>query len=99
METKSMPEFSGKCISMNLIDEQHSHDLNNPHFEYQGGRLFIIGTIPEVATDSGWSANQIGAVAWDRVRDYILFDSLETYIKAVKISEEFDNSSTSSKSA
>lgn len=91
METKldrdSLPDFSGKCISMMLIDDSHSHDLDNPHFEYQGGRLFIIGTIPEAATDTGWSANQIGGVAWDRVRDYVLFDSLESYTKAVEISE------------
>lgn len=87
MNKVALPNFSGKCISMMLINESHSHDLNNPHFEYQGGRLFIIGTIPEGASESDWSGNQTGAVAWDRVRDYVLFDNLETYTNAVKKSE------------
>lgn len=87
MDKEAIPDFSGKCISMRLIDEPHSHDLNNPHFEYQGGRLFIIGTIPEIATDSGWSANQTGGVAWDRVRDYVLFENIDSYTQAVKKSE------------
>ena len=87
MDRDSTPDFSGKCISMMLINESHSHDLNEPHFEYQGGRLFIVGTIPEIATDSGWSGNQIGGVAWDQVRNYVLFENLESYIKGVKKSE------------
>ena len=87
MNKEARPNFSGKCISMMLIDESHSHDLNNPHFEYQGGRLFIIGTIPEIATDSGWSANKTGGVAWDRVRDYVLFENIDSYTQAVKKSE------------
>jgi len=88
MNKDAIPDFSGKTISMMLIDESHSHDLDDPHFEYQGGRLFIVGTIPADATDSGWNGNQTGAVAWDRVRDYTLFPDLETYIEAVKKSEE-----------
>ena len=87
MDKDALPDFSGKCISMMLIDESHSHDLNNPHFEYQGGRLFIIGTIPEIATTSGWSGNQIGGVAWDRVRDYVIFENFEAYLECVRKSE------------
>ena len=91
MNKETLPDFSGKTISMMLVDESHSHDLNDPHFEYQGGRLFIIGVIPMIATDSGWSGNQIGGVAWDRVRDYVLFPNLETYEKAVEKSELSNN--------
>lgn len=90
MTKEALPDWSGKCVSMMLIDESHSHDLNNPHFEYQGGRLFIIGTIPENATDSGWSSNQIGGVAWDRVRDYVLFENIESYVEGVRKSEAYE---------
>jgi hypothetical protein len=61
--------------------------LFDPHFEYQGGRLFLIGTIPEGSSDSGWDNNQIGAIDWSRVRNYILFNSLDDYFQAVKVSE------------
>lgn len=87
MDKDLLPDFSGKTISIMLINETHSHDLDNPHFEYQGGRLFIVGTIPEVATVSGWNAHHVGAVAWDQVRDYTLFPNLDEYAKAVKKSE------------
>jgi hypothetical protein len=89
MNKESLPKFSGKCISMSLIDSTHSHDLNDPHFEYQGGKLYIVGTIPVGATDSGWDANQIGAVSWEQVRNYILFENLEAYTKAIEISEKY----------
>jgi len=87
MNKGSLPNFSNMTISIRLIDESHSHDLFNPHFEMQGTRLFLVGTIPEIATESGWNANQTGAVAWDRVQDYCLFPDMETYVKAVKKSE------------
>ena len=87
MDKDSLPDFSGKTISMMLINESHSHDLDNPRFEYQGGRLFIVGTIPKVATESGWNALHVGAVAWDQVRDYTLFPDLAAYETAVAKSE------------
>ena len=43
---QNVPDFSGKCMTLTLKDDEESHDLNDPHFEMQGGRLFIIGTIP-----------------------------------------------------
>ena len=72
---------------MSIMDDLPMRDLLNPHFEIQGGRLFIIGTVPLGSTKSDWCANHLGAVAWDRVTDYFLFDSLEDYTKAIRKSE------------
>jgi len=91
MNKESFPDFSGKTISMSVIDDSHSHDLDKPYFEYQGGRLFIIGIVPEIASGSGWNGNNIGAVAWDRVDSYSLFSDLKTYIQAVKKSESHND--------
>lgn len=76
---------------MQLIDSDCSHDLFDPMFEWQAGRLFLVGTIPEGATDSGWDENQVGAVVWEQVRNYVLFDDLASYKKAVDISEAFQS--------
>ena len=89
MHKDSLPDFSGKCISMRIKHSDYSHDLYDPHFEYQGGRLFLIGTIPEDSSESGWDDNQTGAVDWEGVRSYVLFENLETYVKAVKKAESF----------
>ena len=87
MNKDSLPDFSNMVLSIRLIDDSHSHDLFNSHFEMQGGRLFLVGTIPEIATESGWNGNQTGAVAWDRVQDYCTFPDMDTYVKAVNKSE------------
>ena len=89
MNKCDFPDFSGKCLSLRLVDSDCSHDLFDPKFEWQAGRLFLVGTIPEEATDSGWDKNQVGAVAWEQVRNYVLFDDLASYQRAVEISESF----------
>ena len=83
-----LPDLSGKCVSINIMDNTASHDLNNPRFEYQGGRLFIIGTVPKGATVSDWSADHESAIAWDRVTDYFVFKDFEDYSQAIKKSDE-----------
>lgn len=83
-----LPDLSGKCVSINIIDNTASHDLNNPRFEYQGGRLFIIGTVPKGATVSDWSSGRESVIAWERVTDYFVFKDLDDYYRAIKKSDE-----------
>ncbi|MEM1143657.1 MAG: hypothetical protein AAGI88_13840 [Pseudomonadota bacterium] len=89
-EDYSLPDFSKNCLSIRVIGRTACYDLNKPHFEQQGGRLFLVGTVPEGATDSGWSTGHTGAVAWDQVSDYVLFEDLHAYQKAVSKSEAYD---------
>lgn len=89
-DKENLPDFADKCLSIKIRDSDYSHDLNDPSFEYQGGRLFLKGVVPEGATDSGWSNNQIGYVAWDQVLNYLVFDSLESYQSAIKVSDDFE---------
>ena len=87
--TGNLPDFSGKCISITIKDDSTNHDLWNPRFEYQGPRLFIIGTVPVGATESDWVAGCYSAVAWDCVTDYYVFDSIDAYSAATEVSREF----------
>ena len=98
MPEKTMPDWSGKCISMILMDSAVSHDLESPRFETLGGRTFIVGTIPKGASVSGWSDLQSAGIAWDRVSNYFLFDDLDSYYKAVKISESYKKKKNARKS-
>lgn len=97
MNKDNLPDFSGKCLSLRIHDSEHSHDLCDPRFEYQGGRLFLVGTIPPGSSESGWDANQKGAVAWDAVRNYVLFDSLDAFTRAVEISDAYQESEDADK--
>ena len=87
--TENLPNLEGKCVSITIMDDGNSHDLFNPHFELQGGRLFIIGSVPEGATDSNWVVGCQSAVAWDRVTDYFVFENLEAYTKAIEKSNQY----------
>ena len=89
MDKENIPDFSGKCISLRLIDSESSHDLENPHFEYQGGKLFLVGTVPVGCSESGWDAGHIGAAEWAQVRSYVLFENIGEYTAAVNKSESF----------
>ena len=87
------PDFSGKCLSLKITHSDHSHDLYDPSFEYQAGRLFLVGTIPPGSSASGWDENQTGAVAWDLVRNYIVFS------KAVEISDRYEEDESGGRDA
>lgn len=89
----NFPDFKGKCLSITIMDDGINRDLFDPHFEEQAGRIFIVGTIPKGATDSDWIAGCQGAVAWDRVTDYSVFENLEAYSKAIAISEQHQEES------
>jgi hypothetical protein len=88
---ESLPNFEGKCVSLTTMEDRISHDLLNPYFEVQGGRLFIIGVVPMGATRSNWVAGCQSAIAWDRVTDYFVFENLYDYTKAIKKSEEYED--------
>jgi hypothetical protein len=92
-----LPDFLGKCVSISLRDDDVSHDLCDPRFEYQGNRLFIIGYVPKGATESDWAATKTSAIAWDRVQQYFVFDNLKDYQKAIKKSEDFQKTKKSKK--
>jgi hypothetical protein len=82
-----------------VLESEHSHDLHDPFFELQAGRLFLVGTIPQGSSASGWDSNQIGAVAWESVRSYVLFESLETFTRALEISESYKESESTDDNA
>jgi hypothetical protein len=81
------PNFKNKVVSLSSNEDNFNHDLIDPHFEEIAGRIFLIGEIPRESTDSGWNANKIGAIAWDSVNEFVIFDSHEDYKTATEISE------------
>ena len=86
VDKDQLPDFSGKCISLDTMDDSVSHDLCDPLFEYLGGRLFIVGTIPQNSTESNWTVGCKGSVAWERVTSYTLFDDPDEFANAIKVS-------------
>ena len=79
------PDFKGKTVSFSTAESTLA--IVEPTFETQGGRLFVVGTIPAKASTNDWAEGRLSAVAWDAVTDYIVFDSVDQYVELLKLSE------------
>jgi hypothetical protein len=82
-----LPDFTGKVVSVSIAFEDDGRCLEHPRWETQGGRLFLVGTVPRGASTNGWCDGIPGAVAWDQVTDYMVFDSAEHYRERTGIYE------------
>ncbi|MEP3248084.1 MAG: hypothetical protein ABJN40_05800 [Sneathiella sp.] len=72
-------DFDGKVVSFGSVDDTLA--IKNIRFEYQNDRLFVLGIVPEGATDNDWAVNRPCAIAWDSVTDYMIFDSEAQYVE------------------
>ena len=78
----ALPKLSGKIVVLYLVNRslEHVAVLEDPHFENLGGRLFIVGVVPDGTSPNDWAAGVTSTVAWDRVEEYLVFDTLEQYL-------------------
>ncbi len=74
-----LPNFTGKTVSFSTTSSTLA--VENPHFEMQGDRLFVVGTVPKGASNSDWAIGVPCAVAWSAVEDYMVFESVQDYTK------------------
>lgn len=78
--TDTTPDFSGKVLALTTGSDGEGLVLASPRWERQEGRLFLVGIVPPQA--GIWASGATGAVAWDAVLDYLVFDSAEAYAKS-----------------
>jgi hypothetical protein len=81
MKKTTLPDFKGKVVSVGLASDHYSYAMNSPHWEIQGGKLFLIGSVPHYGSVRNWSEGVVRAIAWDEVTDYLVFESIDDYIK------------------
>jgi hypothetical protein len=92
----TLPDFSNKAVSVVLIGEDVSRLIVNPRFEMQAGRLFLIGKSPSGASKRDWIAGLDEALAWDRVQEYVIFESTKDYFKRLRTWAKRENNVSSS---
>jgi|ERR1017187_4956389 hypothetical protein len=81
---KYLPQFTGKVLSVLCAGEDTGQLICDPSFQEQGGRLFMIGTVPKEASRDNWMEGLPCAIAWDTVQDYVVFASMDDYIARLK---------------
>ena len=85
--TAGLPDFTRKVVSVSIAGEDDGRCLEHPRCETQGGRLFLIGTVPRAGSSNNWCGGIPSAVAWDAVTDYLVFESAEHYLERVRVYE------------
>jgi hypothetical protein len=86
---QQLPPLDGKLIfvyySASATAKEHGVAIDNGHFETQGNRLFIAGTVVSTTVNERdeasrhWNHGLQVAVAWDSVYHYYIFDSIEDH--------------------
>ena len=84
----SLPDFSQKLVSLSFASSEASQCIEHPRWETQGGRLFLVGTVPRGGSARDWCEGIVSAVAWDQVSDYLVFDSVKDYRARLKIHQK-----------
>ena len=75
----TLPDFAGKTVSFSTNESTLA--VENPRFEMQADKLFVVGTVPRGASASDWAIGVRCAVAWSAVEDYMVFESVQDYTK------------------
>jgi hypothetical protein len=79
-----LPDFTRKVVSVSIAFEDDGRCVEHPRWELQGGRLFLVGTVPHGSSNNDWCGGIPSAVAWDQVTDYLVFNSAEHYASCVR---------------
>jgi hypothetical protein len=85
-----LPDFSGKIVVLYLRGAsrpiQDGVVVEFPTFERFGGRLFLLGRVPDFV-GSDWVSHLQHGLAWDDVISYLIFDSREQYVQRMRRSK------------
>ena len=80
----TIPNFKGKVVSVVLRDKSWTRAIQDPRFEVQCDRLFLVGVSPLDSSSKDWITGLRYAVAWDCIMDYAVFDSVQDYQRRLK---------------
>lgn len=81
MKKATFPDFNNKVVQVGIAADKYAYSMNCPRLETQGGRLFLIGTVPRGGSNHNWDEGILRGVAWDQVTEYMVFDSLKDFRK------------------
>jgi len=82
----TLPNFEDKVIYVQLVGERrYNLVLDKPRWEDHAGRLFLVGVIPPEGSDKDWCEGVLGGIAWDKITDYLIFESVKDYHKHIGV--------------
>ena len=79
MQEGRLPNFVGKVVVV-YTGVDSGAAVTDAEFQKYEGRLFLTGTIAQGNSIGNWLGGVRYAVAWEAVREYALFDSVDDYL-------------------
>ena len=94
MDEVALPDFCGRVVALDTgSDSEFPYTvLENTRFEWQGGRLFLVGQIPADAYPDGWGAGTAwGRPAWSTaiILAAMTLSVIQTYDIVERVSTAF----------
>jgi hypothetical protein len=90
MKKTTFPDFNNKVVQVGIVTDKYAYSINCPRLETQGGRLFLVGTVPRGGSNGDRCEGVLRAVAWDQVTEYMVFDSVKDFRKSRSTIERKD---------
>jgi len=81
--------FKNKVVSFSIGADIIAIYVNN--IEELAGELFILGNIASSSTVNDWAEGVFCGVAWNKITDFMVFDTQEIYTEAMEKSRDFSN--------
>lgn len=82
------PNFAGKVVQCGVEGAVWDFTaLEDPSFENQGGRLFLVGSSPKTGDDDEWAGVPM-CVSWDHVTWYAIHESVEAFLQRPMLPQE-----------
>lgn len=79
------PDLTQKIVLVYLSNRssEDSVVIENPIFQVQGDKIFLVGRIAEGTTPNDWASGVATAICWESIEQYMVFDSLQDYMDRV----------------
>jgi len=82
---KKISELQGKTVSFGTGNDTLA--IKDCQFMELEGKLFVVGKVPQSATQNDWALGQECAISWETVTDFIIFETEEKYVDLIQKSE------------
>jgi hypothetical protein len=84
-----LPDFSGKHVMFFQYGGKDStYLLQDVTFERYDGRLFVEGRLSDALPEGTWSRGMSASIAWENIRSYLVYESVEDYRHRQSISKK-----------
>ena len=85
MNIEKLPDFKNKTVMLQMTNSEYDSTIQDPIFEMQNDRLFLVGKIVEGSSQNDWLSGLTISIAWEHIQGYVIFDSPQDYLSRLSL--------------